>query len=307
MYGRLLIPLDGSRLAESILPVAVCLAKSFKAAVTLIHVIEKNAPQEIHGDRHLHDVAAAEEYLGRIAEQWFTGVAPVEIHVHGEEVADVAASILQHVHETSSDLTLMCTHGRSGAKQFLYGSIAQHIAAAAVPVLFVRETGVADRQEFTLKKLLVPLDGDPDHEQGLAVAAELARVCDSAIHLLTVVPSLNLVSGGWTQSVRLLPTTTDRMLGMEADEAGKYLNRHQERLAKIPLAVTIEVRRGDPAEEIVKSTAAGETDLLVLGTHGTIGTQAFWSGGVAAKVARKTAAPVLLVPAIPSTRPAGRE
>ncbi len=297
MYRRLLLPLDGSQLAESILPLAVYLAKSLQAAVTLIHIIEKNAPQEVHGSEHLRDVDKAETYLKQVAERWFADAAATETHVHSEEVADVARSILQHVNETNSDLTLMCTHGRSGAKQFLFGSIAQQIAAAAVPVLFVRNGDGGSPSDFTLKKLLVPLDGDPDHEQGLTVAAELAGVCKASVHLLTVVPSLNLVSGSWTQSVRLQPSTADRMLGMEAVEAEEYLYRHQLNLEKISLTATSEVRRGQPAEEIVRATETTEASLVILGTHGTIGTQAFWSGAVAAKVARKTVAPVLLVPA----------
>jgi nucleotide-binding universal stress UspA family protein len=300
MYKRLLVPLDGSQLAESILPVAVCLARSLNATVTLVHIIERNAPLEIHGEEHLHDVSSAEAYLGRVAEQWFTGVTAVETHVHSEEVANVARSILQHVTETDSDLTLMCTHGHSGARQFLYGSIAQQIAAAAVPVLFVRTDSTGGQTEFTLHRFLVPLDGDPEHEQGLAVAAELARACGAAIHLLTVVPSINLVSGSWTQSVRLLPSTTDRMLRMEAGEAEQYLQGHQRKLETMSLAVTTEVLRGDPAEEIVKASSAPEIDLVVLGTHGTVGTKAFWSGSVTAKVARRTLAPVLLIPAVVS-------
>ena len=297
MYQRLLLPLDGSHLAESILPVAVCLAKSLSATVALIHIIEENAPQEVHGEHHLHDVAEAEAYLGKIAQEWFAEIAVTETHVHTEEVSDVADSILQHVSEFNSDLTLMCTHGRSGAKQFLYGSIAQQIAAAAVPVLFIRHSSGDLDGEFSLKKLLVALDGDADHEQGLEVAAGLANACKSSLRLLTVVPSLTMISGSWTQSVRLQPSTTDRMLGMEAEEAEQYLRRHQERLKNKQLVVTSEVLRGDPADEIVKAAASEEIDLLVLGTHGTVGTEAFWTGSVTAKVARKTVTPVLLVPA----------
>ena len=75
------------------------------------------------------------------------------------------------------------------------------------------------------------------------------------------------------------------------------MHRHQLNLEEKSLTATSEVRRGQPAEEIVRATEATEANLVILGTHGTIGTQAFWSGAVAAKVARKTVAPVLLVPA----------
>lgn len=297
MYKRLLLPLDGSSMAESILPVAVCLTRSLGAAVALIHVIEKNAPQKVHGEEHLQEVDEAETYLQKIAAERFADVSQVETHVHREEVGDIAQGILQHVGEFHSDLTLMTTHGHSGARHFLYGSIAQQIAAAAVPVLFVRADAMKERGEFSLRQLLVPMDGDPEHEQGLAAAAELARVCKSSVHLLSVVPNLSLVSGSWTQSVRLQPSTTERMLRMEVGELEDYLATQCERLEQMDLSVSTEVLRGDPAELTVALSASGEIDLVVLGTHGTVGTEAFWSGSVAAKIARKTAAPVLLVPA----------
>ena len=297
MFKRLLLPLDGSQLAESILPVAVCLVKSLHASVVLIHIIERNPPQEIHGEKHLTDVSRAESYLSEIATKWFEGKATVETHVHSEAVEDVPKSILQHVHELHSDLTLMCTHGKSGPREFLYGSISQQIAAASVPVLFIRASESALTAEYALRHVIVPLDGDPDHEQGLHVGADLAKVCNADIHLMTVVPSLIRVSGTWTQSVRLLPGTADRMLGMEVAEAEAYLTDLQEELAHSALRASAEVLRGDPAEQIVRAAEARKTDLLVLGTHGTVGAKAFWSGSVTAQIARTIQVPVLLVPA----------
>ena len=297
MYKRLLVPLDGSRLAESILPVAVFMTRSLKASVALIHVIEENPPEQVHGEQHLRDADQAEAYLHKIANEWFADVSTPETHVHSDKVKNVAQSILQHVGEFNSDLTLMCTHGRTGAREFLYGSIAQQIAAAAVPVLFVREHSDEFKTEFALRKLLVPLDGDRDHEQSIEVASELALACKCAISLLTIVPSLKLVSGSWTQSVRLLPSTTDRLLEMEVEEVSEYLGQQRRQLISREIAASAEVLRGDPAEEIINATTAQSIDLLVLGTHGTIGAQAFWSGSVAARVARKTVVPVLLVPA----------
>jgi nucleotide-binding universal stress UspA family protein len=306
VYKRLLIPLDGSQMAESILPVAVTLARSLEASVVLIHIIEKNAPEAVHGERHLHDAAGAEAYLAQIAKRWFADVTIGEIHVHSEEVTDVGRSILQHVRETDSDLTLMCTHGRVGPKEFLVGSIAQHVAAAAVPVLFIRASAGGSQPDFRLQRILVALDGEPEHERGLQVSAELARACQSLVHLLTVVPSLNRVSGSWTQSVRLEPTTTDRLLSMEVDAAAEYLHHHRRRLEESHIAAACEVLRGDPAEEIIKAADDWAADLVVLGTHGTIGAKAFWAGSVAARIAHRANTPVLLVPASSSSDPKGQ-
>jgi len=86
---------------------------------------------------------------------------------------------------------------------------------------------------------------------------------------------------------------------MEVEESEEYLCRHQERLKVKSVPATTDVRRGDPADEIVEDSVSLEVDLVVLGTHGTVGAEAFWTGSVAAKVARKTVTPVLLVPVKP--------
>ncbi len=67
MFKHILVPLDGSKLAEAALPAAVSLAQTFKAPVTLLHIIEQDAPEEIHRDRHLTEAREAEAYLAEIA------------------------------------------------------------------------------------------------------------------------------------------------------------------------------------------------------------------------------------------------
>ena len=67
MFKHILVPLDGSKLAEAALPAAVSLAQTFSIPVTLLHIIEQDAPEEIHRDRHLTKASQAEAYLSRIA------------------------------------------------------------------------------------------------------------------------------------------------------------------------------------------------------------------------------------------------
>ena len=63
------------------------------------------------------------------------------------------------------------------------------------------------------------------------------------------------------------------------------------------MTVTTEVLRGDPAEVIGEAAAVGQFDLIVIGTHGKIGTDAFWSGSVASKICLSCDTPLLLIPA----------
>ena len=94
MFKHLLVPLDGSRLAEAALPAAAFLAARLGASVTLIHIIEHDAPQEVHGEHHLTSGDEACAYLeaaARHMQEHAPGVTlDVERHVHTAEMKDVA-------------------------------------------------------------------------------------------------------------------------------------------------------------------------------------------------------------------------
>src|SRR5437870_7678712 len=90
---RLLVPLDGSRLAEAVLPVVERLAAAFGAAIVLLHVRERGAPQTVHGERHLTEVGSADSYLSRIVDGLRARGLTATSHVHDVPEGDVAASI----------------------------------------------------------------------------------------------------------------------------------------------------------------------------------------------------------------------
>jgi len=148
MFRHILIPLDGSVLAESALPVAEYLSRVLSARITLVHVIEKDAVASIHGERHLTLHEEAEGYLDQIRQRAFPAGSPVALHVHESAVQDVAQGIVEHQDELAPDLIVMCSHGRGGLRDLLFGSIAQQvITAGRVPVLLVRPQGIFGKPE----------------------------------------------------------------------------------------------------------------------------------------------------------------
>jgi nucleotide-binding universal stress UspA family protein len=297
MFKHLLVPLDGSGLAEAALPVAARVAVALGASVTLVHVIERDAPQEIHGERHLSNPDEAYAYLGEIASTAFGPGVHVEQHVHTAEVRDVARSIAEHTGELGPDLIVMCTHGWGGVRGWLFGSIAQQvIGLGSTPVLLVQPSRATPL--FTCQRLLVPLDGDPAHEQGLRVAAALARACGAELHLVRVVPTLGTLPGQQATSARLLPGVTSALLDLDEEGAQKQLQRQAEQLEQQGLPASVEVARGDPALVIVRSAEKAGGDLIVLGTHGKAGMEAFWSESVAPQVCSRASVPLLLVPVL---------
>jgi nucleotide-binding universal stress UspA family protein len=299
MFKNLLVPLDGSRMAESVLPATVYLSDCLQAKVSLVHVIEKDAPTEIHGEPHLRTIDEAGNYLKTISQRSFPTSTSVEYHVHESEVKNVAKSIYEHIGELDSDLVVMCSHGSGGFRNLMFGNIAQQVIALGItPVLVIHPTKVDSNAKFSLQRLLVPLDGNPEHEQGIPVAKELAQACRASVHLLEVVPTFSTVSEKWSATRKLLPHTTAEVLDMSVSKAGEYLQHHQSDLQNAGIDVTIEVSRGDPAQIICESAEKMNMDLTIIGTHGKKGTHAFWSGSVAPKVCQTCRKPLLLVPVL---------
>jgi len=99
MFKNILVPLDGSKLSEASLAPAAYLAKTLGSQITLLHVIERDAPTEIHKERHLTRPDEASAYLKEVAERAFPEKVKVKTHVHTTAVSDVARGIVDHASE----------------------------------------------------------------------------------------------------------------------------------------------------------------------------------------------------------------
>jgi len=297
MFKHILLPLDGSQLAEAAIPYAAELCRKTNAEITLLHVIEKDAPPQIHGQRHLTTEDESCNYLGEIAERFFGFCSKVNRHVHTEEVSLVAQSIVEHSGEYSPDLIILSAHGEGGLRDMVTGSIAQQvIAAGSVAVLLIKPDLQEQKMLPSFANIFVPLDGEPDHEFALELAGKLALELGSSLYLMRVVPTLSTLTGEHAAVGTLLPGTTDAYLEIAEEEACEYLQERLDAWRKNGVPCNAEVQRGDIAQEVVVAASRVQSDLIVLGTHGKAGLSAFWAGSMASKIASKTHLPILLVP-----------
>jgi len=300
MIRHILVPLDGSDLSEAALPVAAALAARLEASVSLVHVLEKRPPREVHGRPHLTALAAAQSYLAKVAAQAFAAEVRVQTHVQPSGVENVARAISDHAAPADGegvDLIVMCAHGRSGARRALAGTLAQRILSrGGKPVLMLPPRITPGLTEFRCRSILAPVDRDPEHFPAVHLAGELAAAFQAAMHLLLIVPTFATLYGGWVSTGRLLPGTTSRLLDLAVAEDEKFLGERKAELQRQGLSVSSQVTRGDPARVINSAVRALQPDLIVLGTHGKSGLEAVWEGSVASKVLRRSRVPLLLVP-----------
>jgi nucleotide-binding universal stress UspA family protein len=298
MLKNLMIPLDGSSLAEAAAPAAVCLAQALGARITLLHVIEYNPPKSIHHEHHLANVAEAKAYLEQAARRLIPATVTVEQHVHESRVRDVPQSIVEHAEEMPGDLIVMCTHGRGGPRRWMFGSNAQQVAALGTTPLLLIPPSQTMHPADSLKhhRLLVPLDGEPTHEQSLSVASDLARACGATLYLLAVVHNVQSLHGERAAAASMLPATMTAVLEIEQENAELYLQGVASKLKQSGLAVEYGVRRGKRVDTILEAARDIQADVIVLSTHGKTGADAFWSASVAPRVALRAEVPILLVP-----------
>ncbi|MFZ2959993.1 MAG: universal stress protein [Candidatus Ozemobacteraceae bacterium] len=315
MFKRILVPLDGSALAESVLPVAVYFADVWKAQIILLHVIERNAPGSIHGDRHLSRPDEAEAYLKEITRTTFPSRSDVARHVHEENVTDVAESLVGHSEEFSPDLVLLCAHGEGSWRDWIYGNIAQQIVdLGETPVLLIKpgKSGKSENPEkpeklektekfgspgFPFKKILAPIDGKPEHEIGLPGAEVLAGMFGADMRLIMVVPTISTLSGSEAIMQSMFSGSTFEVLELAQEQAVAYLGERVTQFQEKGISVSACVARGDPRDRIIGEANRWGADLVVLGTHGKAGLRAFWSGSLASKLLSRLSCSFLLIPA----------
>jgi nucleotide-binding universal stress UspA family protein len=151
MYKRVIIPLDGSPLAEAILPFILDIAGPLDMEVVLVRVVPPVPPQVVEGTRQVivEDVEArlaeARAYLEPLAAQLAAkGVRVQTLTRHGEPVREILAA----AHEVGADLIAMTTHGRSGLGRLLFGSVAEAVLRQAeIPVFLLKGGRVPPHRE----------------------------------------------------------------------------------------------------------------------------------------------------------------
>lgn len=296
---RILVPLDGSRLAEASVPAAAELAGGWGADLVLLHVLEARAPQTVHGDRHLGDPDEARRYLEQVAAGLSDLGVGVEAHAHQPGVLDVAFGLAQHARELRADLIVLCTHGTGGLRDFFVGNIAQQTLKRCVkPVLLVRPPVPGEGWRLAELPWVVAVEPSGPGLSALTLVESLGRALEVPIQLVTVVPTRKTLPPDRRAAATLAPNAVSSLLDMEARDAADYLEVLAESLRGAGLDVGVEMARGERVEEVLRVLDQRNGALLVVATHRKSGIAGLLSGSFAVGVVGRTPRPLLLVPAV---------
>ena len=284
MYKKILVPLDGSKLAEQALPYARLLAGAYGAAVTLLRVSDADARLPFSASQ------SASDYLNYTA----ASLQPLSVE-SVEKIGKPAEVIVDSALADSDCLIAMATHGVTGPRRWFLGSVASKVVqSAANPILLIRpvEDGLPPAT-IALKRVVVALDGSGLAEKILPHVASLARKLKLEVQLVrayALPPNAYLVADG------VIDQGPGQFRRSMHEECENYLDGKVAGLRADGIdSVTATMIEGDAANEIVELAAGSPQSLIAMSTHGRSGVGRWVVGSVAEKVVQHSRAPVLLI------------
>jgi nucleotide-binding universal stress UspA family protein len=306
MYKKLLVLLDGSQLAEVVLPYARELAGRLDMDVVLLHVYpptrQEFAPMyKAYLDRTAETIKTQATQLQKSFGQ---GVArPVE--VSSELIMGYHAdAILHYADENAIGLILMANHGRSGVSRWTMGGVADKILRAArVPVWLVHvgvDSTIVPYDQWPYRTILVPLSGSEvsasviphalalAKQKGVTNNVVLMQVCEPPVAPSYYSPELTGVPLNWGQFI-------EQEMTRSKETAQRYLAGEEKRFKDAGIPVTSLVLTGKPAEEIITYGNKNPFTVFVMATHGRSGLSRLVYGSVAESVLFGITNPIVLV------------
>lgn len=297
MYTRMLIPLDGSKTAENVLPYGRILARTFQIPVELMEVLDiAGMASHVAAEkaRRLDTVVtegerSSEQYLKKIASS-FSGVN-VRCTVERGRPEDV---IVEKAAADKTTLIAMATHGRSGMSRWLLGSIAEKVLRAATnPLLLVRANEEALTEgEAVLRSIIVPLDGSELAESVLPTAVKFARLFNVGMVLFR---TYELPASAYYGRENYLPNY-EELKNRVKEQAQDYLDKRIEAIkAEGVQRVSSVLIEGSGPNEIIDYARKTPNALITMCTHGRSGVKRWVLGSVTEKVVRHSGDPVLVM------------
>ncbi len=306
MFELILVPLDGSQLAECVLPHIVAVARCFNSEITLLRILEKNqasASVQLFDSLNWQiNKTKATLYLEKIRARLQESKTTVKAKVLEGLVAE---GIIEYAQNKGMKLITLSSHGRHGLTQLGISSITQKIILSVqTSVLIVRAQhyGVLPGgllEPVSYRRILVPLDGSQRAEHVLPVITQLAHFHKSEVHLVQVIQA--------PEMARQMPPAredidlSERVVARNLEEARRYLEQVKGRSYLEGLDVQTHLITSDNAAAALHKLVEQEhIDLVTLSAHGYSGNQQWPYGSMVNNFILYGTVPLLVVQDLPA-------
>ncbi|UCC54703.1 MAG: universal stress protein [Anaerolineaceae bacterium] len=278
-FKRILVPLDGSQLAERALIPALAFAEMMLAKVFVFRIA---IPLSLNLDPKLYQRIIelrqneANCYLRSIQSRFSSSPAEIETYV---AVGRGTRPIINFVKENEIDLIFMTSHGDYGVNRWIYGSVAHRVLhhAPCAKVIIYPQMII---EPFSITHILVPLDGSLLAEQALRPAIALAEAMSAELTLLGVMKSQLFEQWATFRSRH------DDFVESEELELNDYLQRVKVSVTDSPVTVSTWINTGVVTESINEFANDHQVDLIVMCNHGYFGIKRWVFGSVIDNVLR---------------------
>jgi nucleotide-binding universal stress UspA family protein len=299
-FRRILVPLDGSPLAEQIVPLTLEIARVARSKVRLVLVHQTPTPpfdalsEQLYVQIDLALRKTESEYLTTLGAKLrkSSGLQISTVMIEGP----IGPTLVRYAQDMGADLVAMTTHGRGGLRGAWLGSVADHLSRSLhVPVIVGRaKEATADLpRRPKIREILVPLDGSPLAEAALVPASAMAKLFGAELLLVQVVWPL---SAGNLLPVPFPAGYDNEVIGVQRKETQEYLDSVANDLGERGVAARATVVVGhNVAEALLDLAHPQRIDLVAIATHGRGGIRRLMLGSVADKLIRGAGPPALVV------------
>jgi nucleotide-binding universal stress UspA family protein len=296
---HVLVPLDGSSLAECAIPWAVAVVQALAARVTLLRVLE--TPAVSVATSHHHDAvdwqmrrAEAQSQLARIDRDLKARKLTSAIELLEGRPAE---QIINFARAQQVDLIVLSSHGEGGLTGWTLSSTALMVVARTTSSILVVPAHAAEGRrigDVRVRRLLVPLDCSPRAECVLPLATALARAHDAEMILANIVPEPEMPR-------RLPPSAEDlamvsRLTARNRLEAERYLSDLRDRLVDQKVRVGTRIAVASRRARAIRAMAdEADVDLVLVSAHGQTGDARERYGSVAGRLLEEGGRPIIVL------------
>ncbi|HET8524279.1 MAG TPA: universal stress protein [Thermomicrobiales bacterium] len=298
-HTLILVPLDGSPLAEQAIPYASALAG---AQGTLLFLQATSDTEPVYGflgniEATRDEVGAAyvegaRQELAAAQERWQQVTPTVETMVVSGDPAD---EILRVAGERKCSMIVMASHGRGALGRWTFGSVADRVArTSSVPVMIVRpQDAMPEIALPVIRRVLVPLDGSKLSQEALPVAGSIASRLGISVLLVRVINVTQALAPYPSMAAAYPPEVYQQLEADMRTDAQNSLDPAAKTLTSQGVEVSTAVESGGAAHSIEDATEQG--DIIVMTSHGRSGIRRWLLGSVAEQLVRHATVPVILV------------
>ncbi len=287
--SKILVPIDSSPFSDYAIDYAIFLSQKYGAEITLFHVIvlyEADVDEEVHVKQLEEIVKRKEQNTSGLMDRHQQKFVDKNLKISSHIMRGISPpnSILEYCEKHKFDLIIMGTHGRTGIKNWIYGSVAEKVVRLSKTAVLTLHKSP---ESIQINKIIVPVDFSDNSRDGIENAVKIAKDFDAEVEFIHIIeqqlqPSFHVVG---IESIFAINPDLKKITSEKLEE---FCNINDAKSTFTVLEVAAHQSIADYAEE-------SGADLIIMSTHGYTGLDHLLIGSTTERVVRVAGCPVLTV------------